>query len=72
MRAASITIKYDTGQLDVADGESAAQIMAWWQSCEMFAAQHGAKYAGPRLRRIDCITQADDVPAAGLAISEAG
>jgi hypothetical protein len=38
----------------------------------MFAGQHGAQYTGPRLKRINCLTQPDDVPAVGLAISEAG
>jgi hypothetical protein len=68
MRIDSLTIKYVTGELDIASGADAAQIMAWWQSCEMFACQHGATYAGPKLRRVDCITQVDSEPV--LAISE--
>lgn len=61
MKVSSITVKYDTGQLDVADGDKAGQIFAWWQFCENFVVQHGiAIYKGSRLRRIDCITQADE------------
>jgi hypothetical protein len=58
MKPTSITIKYDTGSLDVADGERAAQILAWWQFCETHVLQHGvAKYTGPPLKRITCLTQ---------------
>jgi hypothetical protein len=71
MKATSITIKYDTGQLDVADGDRAAQIMAWWASCEMFARQHGATYIGPRLKHIGCITQDEAVPGTEIVIAKA-
>jgi hypothetical protein len=72
MRPIAITIKYDSGQLDIANGANAATIWEYWQTCEVFAANHGMRHAGPKFKRIDCITQAADVPADALVISNAG
>jgi hypothetical protein len=56
----TITIKHDDGSIQYANGENAASILRWWQFCETHVLQHGvAKYAGPPLKRITCITQAE-------------
>lgn len=66
----SIVIKYDTGQLDIASGDAAGQIFAWWAVVEQRAMAQGIRYAGAKLKRVDCIDQVDEAPADGLAISD--
>lgn len=70
MRPTSIIVKYDTGQLDVAEGENAASLAAWWAYCEQFAMQRGQKYSGARFRRVDCINQVDGAPADAMVLSD--
>jgi hypothetical protein len=72
MQATSITIKYDDGSVQYANAASAPSILAWRNSCETLAIQHGSRYAGPPLRRVDCITQVDATPADAMIVSAAG
>jgi hypothetical protein len=72
MRPTAITIKFDDGSVQYANGDAAVEIMRWWSACELMAAQHGAKYTGPKLRRIDCIPQADDMSTEAIVITNAG
>jgi len=53
-----IRIKLEDGTILYANGADAQAVWGWLQFCETQVLQRGvAKYAGPRLKRITCITQ---------------
>lgn len=49
--ARKIEIEYADGTIDRAEGEQAAAIWAWLESCQMFAVAHGAQYDGPQFAK---------------------
>ena len=68
----TITIKFEDGSISYANGTDAQQIMSWWQFCETHVlGKHGvAKYTGPPLKRITCITQADETSLTSLSVQD--
>ena len=64
----TITIKLDDGSILYSNGADAQQVWNWWAAAEQFAIARGATYSGPKLRRVDCITQVDSVPVDALSI----
>lgn len=55
MSATKITIHYDDGTISYANGEDAASVMRWWESCEVMAYVHGANYTGPKMINVKAI-----------------
>ena len=60
MKATKITIHYEDGSMDVANGDAAAQIIAWWSTGEWMAYIHGARYTGPQLTHVTFIDVAPE------------
>lgn len=65
MKATSITIKYDDGSIEYANGDDATKIMDWYHAVEQLAMVHGAVYQGPKLRHITTIDVIEDAPEGG-------
>jgi hypothetical protein len=51
MKAKRIVVEYEDGSVRSAKDTDAEKIMAWWNGCELFCANHGMKYDGPRLKQ---------------------
>ena len=60
MRATKITVHYDDGSMDIANGDAAAQIMTWWNAAEQMYCMHGARYTGPTLNHVTFIDVAPE------------
>lgn len=45
-RATKIRIEFDDGSVSTAEGDHAAEVYAWWNSCEFMNHLHGNHYKG--------------------------